>query len=86
MRAGNDSHTTIFRSTVVYRKPEGDNLHGIERPVTAVLMPEDRLTVKRRLADVVLSKQRDTGTNELLSDVEQAVIANQSHPKGILCH
>ena len=82
--SGNHPHAPVLRSRVVHGQPYGDDFHGFQRPVVPVLVPQHRLTVPGRLADVVRREQRDVGTQEGLDDVDEPGVGAEAYPEGIV--
>jgi hypothetical protein len=69
---------------VVPSEPQRNNIHGINRPVASVLMPENGFTFTRRLAYVCRRKQSNIRANERFGDIEEPVVTDQPKPKRIV--
>src|SRR5581483_698720 len=83
--AGDDAQAAVLRQRVVDGEPERDHLHRLQlRPVGGVLVPEHGLAVAGWLAHVLRGEERDAVADELRGDVEEAVVADQAHPEGVV--
>jgi hypothetical protein len=76
-------HAAVLWRRVVDGEPERHDLHRFERPVAAVLVPQHRSPMERRLRDVVRREERNVRSYEPFGDVEQSVIADEPNPEGI---
>ena len=81
--AGQDAQAAVFAGGFGGGQPDGRHFHGLERPVAAVLMPEDALTVLGRFGDIMRRPHGAVGADELLDDIHQPVVAHQPVHEGV---
>ena len=84
LRSGKDTHASVFDGRWCSGNPKRRDFHRFQRPVGSVLMPLNGAARLRGLGDIVRGEERDVGADELLCDVEQAIVADQAVHKRIV--